>query len=143
MLVHKHWNRFSQTCSMDFFWRCISGIKICSTQRVEKSCTSLWNEKLSCTTWNKSMQGKELIVRSLSKMYTHANIMNMIAGMMKISVQAMNRSMLICWSWSLSINLRMNCKESGPITCRYCTCILNHLQLTHWKLYVSYFLKTI
>ena len=45
--------------------------------------------------------------------------MKMIAGIMKISVQAMNRSMLTCWTCSLSISLRMNWSESGPITCGY------------------------
>lgn len=39
------------SCSMDFFWRCISGIKICSTQRVEKSCTSLQTSWIWLLAW--------------------------------------------------------------------------------------------
>lgn len=39
------------SCSMDFFWRCISGIKICSIQRVEKSYTFLQTSWIWLLAW--------------------------------------------------------------------------------------------
>ena len=42
----------------------------------------------------------------------------MMTGMRKISLQATNRKIFVCWSVTLIIKLRTNIKELGPNSCK-------------------------